>query len=368
MQTFLIVTAAVVFGLFLFLWLAVWYIKRKFKKLFGELGDALKGLAAGLGSTPQLRMNLEPAGDSPAHHPAEIAETTELLAARGYADAGRFLPNGSPAVVMHLFWNGERNLAAVAYDTQQNPPQIDVAASFEDGRYHFASNVSHDGHDKPPNYTYERQPDWTNEQLLDAADGIVPDDGRVIHAPDRLPQFIKDCYEAEMIWRANRGGYTDQEIRRSIEASGNEVTSQAMEMSKAALNGALSGGIETELRENFLQGSELSAARWEKIEDRFALIHPMTNADDLARCLHDLYPEEEPEDEDDEDDTPDLWDRLQTEAEAMLANHSPVEAFMRLARQAPRFAELEHLGHIEDPVPAEAYALPEQDDGEDDYG
>ncbi len=361
MKLFLLIVGGVVVGLFLFLVLAFQLIKWKLKRAFGDLGQAFEQFAKGMASMPTLRLKLEPAGETPANNPAEIAETRELLLAAGFRDAGRFLPNGNASIIMDLFYQDGEHLLAVAYDISDSPCRLDIAARFEDGRSHFFSNVKHDGLDKPEWCRYDRQPDASNADLIDAALDGMPDGGRVAYTPDQLPSEIEQSYEREMVWRVRRGGYTDDEIRRSVEASGNEATEQNMEMSKGMLQGALKNAIEVELREAFLKTTSLSAARWEAVEDRLAILHPMTDAEALAEHLGDLYPPVDDEteiDEDGEDEDDRRYEQNKATAEKLLQTHTPAETFTKLAEGTPRFSELEHLGQVLEPVPADFFALP----------
>ena len=363
MWTFLIVVAAIIVGLPLALLLAVvvlkWYIGHKLKDFGGSIEKAIEQMAAMAGATmPGMKIELKPAEQTPWHHPAEIAEASDLLTGKGFVEVDRYLVNGSNAIIMGLYHHPADHIEVALYDTKENPPKMDVSASYEDGeRYIFYTNIKHDGLDKPPYTSYERLQEMSNSELLEAALAGLPGEGRDPIDPATMVDEIKKVYEREQLWRVNRGGYTEQEIINTLKSAGEVVTKDTIESSMEAMNESLADELDDLLREDFLKTVDMPASEWEEIEDRFISVHPLSRPYQMVIDLTRLYPE-------DEQDRAEK--KLEKEIKKRLETETPIEVFAALAQGTPREAELKKLGETSEPVRAVYYATPPYEDEEED--
>lgn len=361
MYTFLLVAAGVFVGLLLFLLVAIWIIKRKLKSALGEFGDAIKAMGGLSEGAFNLRMRLQPAADLSWHHPAEIASLTDSLSDHGFQQVGLYTANDNLSLPLGLFCNQAQKLIAVVYDTPDKVAGIDVAAFYHNNDTQaFFTNVKAGGCvDKPPSATYHRHPELSHVALLEAALAGLPAEGRDPVEGESAPQMIEDFYYHEQLWRVNRGGYTEDEVRRTIAASGEDATPEHIVMSRRLMQSGLSSNVAEELHKQLLEQATLSASEYDDIQYRIAVVHPMTDADEIASNLIRLIAETDNEDEDAEDD---LYDKLEAKAQSMLESSTPIEVFTRMAQDMPRGSELKQICELHTPIPAVFYVLPDDDD------
>jgi hypothetical protein len=108
-----------------------------------------------------------------------------------------------------------------------------------------------------------------------------PDAPRLTVRLDDVPGHIKRVTEEIYFWRALRGGLTEAEFERQFAlARANEkpgadpeLRKRSEEMVRGMVRGQATGFLDDRFRERFLEESNLSAQRWEEIEDRILFVY-----------------------------------------------------------------------------------------------
>ncbi len=377
MKTVFLVGLGVLLGLFLFVYIAIWWVKRKLKGFLQEIGDAYKGLGEGFGSMPQYRVTLVDASDIPLHHPEQMATITNELAALGFEESGTYLDSGLKPPVIRGMANEAESIYAAIYDTAQQEPKLDLIRETQDGVYLMATTTEPQGLSQPPWRQIERAPGLGAGQLYDRLNQADVQGPYLPVSTDAFVTYFQDTYAKEIDWRIDRGGYTDEEIEQMIEASGglpedSEEPSgvDMMDMIRTAMKASLSSGLEEALLEAYLEQSGMSALEWEKIEDRVRFVHKVSDKQTLFGMLNELQvhepiPDDEDDDDDDEQDESDedsVYDRLLEQVDTALKTGDALAVFASLAEQQPRYGELKKLARLTEPALCDVYLFPGQPD------
>lgn len=370
MKIFLIVAAAIFCGLMLFLIAGYLFIRWKLRSLMSNLTDALGGLAGAfgaMGSLPPYRLELESV-EEPPHNPEALAEAEDYLRSQGFESAGRFQMPGSAEIMITVLAAAEQDAVALLYDVKDKGVRADIAAEYVDDRHVLFTSNPEDHLEKPDNHVVHRLKERGVEELYQAFLAERPDDPRRPVTVATAVDVLKASYDAEMAWRARRGGYTDEEIRLTIQSSSpdEQPDESTFEMVKSMMNGVISQGLEEDLREAFLEQSPLSAAEWDRVQDRLVVIHPMTTAEDMTGHLGSLldWPEEDDDAEDiddDEDDEPDEYDRLNERVEQAFESSGPFDVFQEVAPNLPQFAKVQKIEGIKTEIRSNFYIFPDSE-------
>lgn len=356
LEWFAIISAGVCFGLVLFVAVLYWWVRMKFRKLGETLGEALGELASMGGSLPHFRISLIVPDEFEWHHPERMTELADELTSLGFDDAGQFQLEQSPAMRLQGFVDESRQLVAAIYDVEDEKRYglFDFISAYEDGTEVNYSNKFDEGFAKPPFMKVIRDPEATPADMLERCLTERRTDGLLTRSVDDFKACIEASVAREMNWRVDQGGFSIEEVRSSASADGKIAEESALQMTQAILNNALSNGVDDVLREGFLETSDMSAAEWEKMRDRLAFIHGMTEAETLVDHLS-------PDDTDDEEDDDDAYEKLEEQVQSEVEAHGPIEAFRRLIDQRAMGAKIIHRASVTEPVKADIYILPERD-------
>lgn len=373
MKIVLLTALGVLLGLVLFLVVGFLLIKWKLKKLFGGLGDAFKGLSAGMSTLPQYRMKLTDAPGKPLYHPEPMAELTNELAALGFQEAGTYSAGeDSPILIRGMVHEADRILAAI-YDLPDQGPMMDLVRDTESGTHLMATSTTTQNLDRARWCRAEIYPGGGVEVLLSVLKQMDTQGPFQKVAVSAFKDVFEQAYAREMDWRVDRGGFTDDEVQRmagaAATATGDEASGmneQTLGLIRGAMHGALCGSLEQELREAFLDQTEMSAAQWDRVEDRIEMVHNLSDAATLTGLLGQLDQEpvvvDDMDDEDCEAEEDNRYEALNRRVEEELAFGKPAEVFAKLAAQQPLYGEMKKLAHMDRPSTCDVYLMPEQPD------
>lgn len=354
----LIVAGGVFLAIVALVAIALLWAKWKLSHLGMELHDALKQLADGVTDLPHFRIHLRPDVGFAWHHAEDGEAAVRSLRNRGFAEAGRYTAAESPGIrIVGLVYERESLLAAV-YDTHAAGVYVDVVCDYADGRHFTASNVADKGLAKPPDVTTLRYPGATAGELVDHALTQRPAGERLaVTAADFQPRF-EHAYAREMDWRARRGGYTADELRRVAEHESPEpVDDDAIEQVRLLFNSTLRSGVDDVLRERFLETSTMSAGEWDRVGERVIFIHDLLGAEEVADLFTPLLPDAEDE-EDEADPQAQEHERLIEQIATDARRTTPRQAFARALDVAPGGEQFERLGGVTEPIDADIYVRP----------
>lgn len=291
-----------------------------------------------LGRRPQLEWK----------DPATAQQQADALRAIGFTDAGFFVPHELPYLRLHALVKPDDSAWAVLYEHDKAGVWLDFFSRYADGTgVTYTTAPMGSEVEPPPGSTKVTEPgadpaDLYRRFLAERR----PEDLEPVSA-DAFTWTFEQAYARSMDWRNSRGGPTEEEIRRTLETSGKQVTDEEVAAVRAAQLEQALEGLEVALRERFLATTRLSAAEWEAVEDRLVFIHDLLPEERVALVF---YGAQGGDDEDDED-VPEIPRALRGLPARRL--------FARLNETAPPDRRFEKLDELSEPLPADVYASPE---------
>jgi hypothetical protein len=204
MDILVVVTAiltAVAFGL--------WFITRRFAGLLN----------------PPLRVRVVPDDSGGGLAKKMMQQYRPILDARGFDEIGMFRIPELPGLIMTAYTQPYQMVCAVVYDHPLTGCFVDVFSENERGQSLTVSNAPAGTElDQPPGH--DKVIDKTMS-VADLYDYLLRHRPSGPHVPIDASNFAAEfeaAYAREMNWRKNRGGVTEDEVRRSAEAMG--ITSE----------------------------------------------------------------------------------------------------------------------------------------------
>lgn len=231
----------IAFGLFLFIVLAIvvalLVLRAKFRKF-------VKNLAAEGGSSADetpLRIQLRPAPDHSWGTVGEIARHRAVFLQNGLQEAGTFTISNIPGIALQAFADPARSAYAVVYEHPTVGIWMDIYTRFADDSSVTYSNAKTAGLlDSPPGHEKKRFPaEAAPEEIVADFYATRPSKPAEPHTVEEFARRFEKAYYEDMVWRAQRGGATREEIERvaaqmdtpvdpaSIDLAQEELRSQA---------------------------------------------------------------------------------------------------------------------------------------------
>jgi hypothetical protein len=186
---------------------AVWYFLRKFSGFLN----------------PPLRIHLVPEIAGRRCSKEEIESYKHDLDSNGFDDIGSFRIPEIPGMVVIGFTQSYMNVCAVVYDHPLVGCFLDLYSESEDGRSLTVSNAAAGEElDQPPGREKVIDKTLSAPEMYDLVLRDRPaGPHKLIDASNFVDEF-QAAYAKEMDWRVNRGGVTEDEVRRSAAAVGVE--------------------------------------------------------------------------------------------------------------------------------------------------
>ncbi|MBD3177803.1 MAG: hypothetical protein GF320_21730 [Armatimonadia bacterium] len=295
------------------------------------------------------RLHLAAAPEPEWYHADDVAAASGALASLGFRDAGCFVPDEMPSLTLRGFHRPDDSAYAAIYDMHGVGTWVDMVIRYQDGSSLTVTNAPEgEDIDSPP----EAEKVWLRGATTEAVEAklreLAEDTPRTPVSSDAFVTDFERAYAQEMDWRNLRGGTTEEEVRRTALASGERLSEATLDemvdtYSQAAVDGLSEAALET-----FLRDATFTGAEWERIDGRFTVIHdrmPMEQVRQAAEAWLPVFRWE-----DDEIPWPELPDDLQ--------GH-PRAAFAFYVQHFEDAADLEHLGEVSAPLPADIYVEPE---------
>lgn len=336
--------AVVLLVLLIVAWrLVVWVFRKKLMDAMDPFQYAHVPPRLHLGRRPRIEWK----------DPAAVLQQADALHGVGFSDAGLFVPHEVPYLRIHALVRPEDSAWAVVYEHDKAGIWTDLYSRYEDGTGVTYTTAPMGAEvESPPGCTKVTEPGADLAELYHRFLGERRTEGLVAASADTFASIFEKAYAQSMDWRNSRGGPTEEEIRRTLEASGEEVTEEAVAAVRAMQLEQALEGLEVALRERFLATTRLSAAEWEAVDGRLLFIHDLLPEERVAL----LFYQAQGGDEDDED-VPEIPPALRGLPARQL--------FARLNETAPPDRRFEKLDELSQPLPADVYASPETDEPPD---
>ena len=351
MELFCIIVAAI-FVAFLFIVLTIYLL---FRFVFGRLLrqfanmalDATKGIVPFM---QPLRIVLQREVNWEWHDNAAVKRIVKPLKAAGFEDAGVYSMDEVPDVSIQALAQPEKSVYAVVYEHPDKGVWFEVVSRYENGAALSCSTAEETGLDRPPNNVVERfDPDTDPVEVYDQHLKRRPDKDLLPASTEGFKNDFERAYAAEMDWRFERGGFTEDEVRNNLKLLGDDTTDQQVKQVHAMQQVQVNQWLQTKLIENYRAKANIPDSKWRRVEHRMMFVHDRL----IPTEVHGLFTSCLDWD-DDEDAAQESADKAEKLSEELPAR----EAFEQMIEMLPEDRALKKVGHLTQPVAADVYLCP----------
>ncbi|MFO0999816.1 MAG: hypothetical protein U0936_05745 [Planctomycetaceae bacterium] len=161
-----------------------------------------------------------------------------------------------------------------------------------------------------------------------------------------------------MNWRIERGGATEQEIRRVCEKNGQDCTAEQVEQIQGLWKSAIGEFLSEQLLLAWRKDSGMPAREYDRIAHRLVVVHKrLTPAQVLEASRSDF----------DGDDADDEEDQNLDKVKAWCSSESTISAFRKLIKQKGTETHWTLICELKKPLVAEIWERAEEEHSENDF-
>jgi hypothetical protein len=240
--------------------------------------DKLKELEKSV-VAPPFRIQLVPDTDSPSAPFPAVQALVESLLQTGFVEAGAFRIWEMPGTRMRLLVQPETKVTACVYQ-MSGQTTLDLICRFEDGStLTFANSKTGGEFSRSEQHPSKRFPgagaaDLYTRMLAERGDRPL----RPVRIETAAEEFQAD-YAAGQDWLVERGGYTAEEIRREIVASGQKADSATVQFLRERYADAA--------LKNWWRSQPNAPLPWAEAKDRLVVIHDELKVADIEWIYED---------------------------------------------------------------------------------
>jgi hypothetical protein len=230
------IIALIVMTLLLLVGLWIGYHIWKFKRAMKDLGNSFKGITEAFkkGIVPDS-LGLEPAEDDAMAHDVALTSARAELEANGLRFGGTYRSSKMPSVLLATFADPDRGVTAAVANAGSFGITCDVVTMYEDGSAMTHRTLKSLGFDYPPQFHSVHVPDGKPADVL--ARHLAERDATKPFRrfePDEVADAMEEFNSVVARWRTERGGLTEDEVRRNLDIVGTEADDDAVKFVVAA--------------------------------------------------------------------------------------------------------------------------------------
>ncbi|MEW4566079.1 hypothetical protein AB1K70_26415 [Bremerella sp. JC770] len=342
MELFLQIVGGAFVALVLFVAIAYFLIRWKLRSWLKSLGALIaQGLA---GSVPPFRVkltkrsSLEDPEDEwvPDEHVQQFESLKEQFEKLGFTKLEEFYIE-EIVTPMCVLLDRDQSTMGVVYSHPAIGVWCDVVRRYQDGTGWTFGSTKYHGMDIPPFATQKFFPEESVEQIVTRFREEAPTADMVAITKEDFPAYFEKAYAREMDWRIERGGTTEEEIRRIAEINGDECTDETVRQVQLQWRTAIHEFLSDRALKRYRKQAELNSFEWDHLQSYGVVIHERMQAEQLLQVYdEDYYPDINLEDEADEDDDEysnelreqrEKWNQRISELSAALSHGTPQQVF-----------------------------------------
>jgi hypothetical protein len=355
MLTFLKLVAAFIVAIVVLVVAVVLFIRWKFRRFLKNMMEAAGAQASS--GVPPFRIKLEPHDDDDEmewFHNDDVQTQMQQFESSGFTPLGDYAVEGLPLQVRG-FQHQDHNVYGVIYDHVAAGVWSDVVRRYEDESSWTVSSAKEHGMDAAPWHTPCFLPGQSVNELLSRLLESSPASGIQTTGADKFVSRFEAAYKREMNWRIERGGATEQEIRRVCERNGQDCTAEQVEQIQGLWKTAIGEFLSEQVLRLWRKESGVSSREYERIAPDLVVIHDrLTAAQVLSQGYCDLDEEEEDE------------EQLAAQVENWCRVETPTAAFLKLIVIRKTGERRNRLAQFDKPLKAEIWERPNDSASGDD--
>ena len=358
MLTFLKLVAAFLVALVVLIAAIIFFVRWKVRKFLKNMMEAVETQASG--GVPPFRIKLEPQDDEDEvewFHDDDVKTQLQQFESSGFTLLGDYDVEGLPLKVRG-FQHQDHNVYGVIYDHVAAGVWSDVVRRYEDESSWTVSSTKEHGMDAAPWHTPCFLPGQPVNELLNRLLESSPATGIQTTGADKFVSRFEAAYKREMNWRIERGGATEQEIRRICEKNGQVCTAEQVEQIQGLWKSAIGEFLSEQLLRTWRKDSGMPAREYNRIADRLVVIHKRLTP---AQVLEAFRSDFDGDDSDEEDD------QVLNKVKAWCSTESPISAFRSLIKEKGTETHWTLICELKKPLVAEIWERAEEERSENDF-
>ena len=366
MVFFLKLVGASFVALLLLVAVGIYFIKYKFRKMFGGL---LEQLLTAAGTVPPFRIKLTPVADQEEFDEVRddaFEQLTQEIRQIGFRHIGDF--ESDVGIAFRAFYFADRRTHAVIYEHYAAGVWADFVRRDTDGNSWTYSTHKEHGMDSMPGKVAKFLPEMQVADVAQLLWSESPADNLVHVPPEDFAKYFQQRYAEEMNWNIKRGGPTEKEIRRVCELTDRECTSEGIQSIQAAWQESISNFLSENAIKQFNKENNFSRADAGLREYRVFAVHDRMPDRTLMQSVFEEFYVHDAEDEDD-DDEPDpeeqKWRATLEQVQQLRQSQSAIEIAEQLIKQSGEAERYEYIGEVSKPVKAHIWLRPSYEDDEE---
>lgn len=357
MLTFLKLVAAFIVAIVVLVAVVILFIRWKFRRFLKNMIEAVGAQASG--AIPPFRIKLEPRDiddETEWFHEDDVKTQMQQFESSGFTPLGDYDVEGLPLQVRG-FQHQDHDVYGVIYDHGAAGVWSDVVRRYDDESSWTVSSAKEHGMDAAPWHTPCFMPGQPVKELLSQLLEVSPASGIQTAGADKFVSRFEVAYKREMNWRIERGGATEQEIRRVCEKNGQECTAEQVEQIQGLWKSTIGEFLSEQLLRVWRKDSGMPAREFDRISDRLVVIHKRLTPSQVLEASRSDF---------DGDDVDDEEDQNLDKVKAWCSSESTISAFRKLIKQKGTETHWTLICELKKPLVAEIWERAEEEHSEDD--
>jgi hypothetical protein len=351
LQAFLAIIGGIALAIVGLLALGLFLLRWKFRTVLRQFDDVGEAVGVAGYVVPPMQIRLRPDNSYEWRDQAQVHAVGDELSERGFIRIGTF--NSEPVTVPIEAWHDpQQSIYATICEDSDTGVWLDVLSLGEDDSSFTVSSGPGDQFVRPSDFQLKQLPGGTPTDVLSWFFENRPEHQARRTSAESFATTFEDLWQRMMNVRTEQGPPSEDEIRRVCHAQGDgelqlEVVERIREMWQSQINDA----VERQIREAFLEGTQLTALEWDRIRDRVVFVHDDLTAEELAAMI-DL------EWDGSVDDLDDAYDVAEERAYELLGEASARSVFIRMNSELHAASRFEKIGAVTHPAAADVYVGP----------
>ncbi len=363
MLAFLKIVAAAFVALVILIVIIVLFIRWKFRSFMAGIMDKVKNEASS--GVPPFRITLsrteeddeDDSDDSGWSHSDDVRRLTEDMIGAGFTAIGDFDVEELP-LKLRAFQHHDHQAYGVIYDHFVAGSWCDVVRRYADDTSWTCSTGKQHGMDSPPHSNSQHFPGESVKTVLDRLLESSPATGYLKAGADTFVRAFESAYSREMNWRIERGGPTEEEIRRISSMGGQECTQEQIDAVQKQWRLAIGQFLSDRMIRSWRKDSGIAQADFEAVAWRTVAVHKRLLPEQiLALVDEDFSPEYYSGPDEDEPETLE-WERDLNLLREWCREGSAISAFNQLLVSRQLDSKWEKLGSVDKSVRGEIWRRP----------
>ena len=377
MALFLKIVAAFFVAICIFVVALIWFVKVKLRSFAGDLMKQV--MAAATPTVPPFRMKIRPVDseDIEWSNETELNRLSEEFEVAGFEQISDYQTDDAP-VALRAFYHPEQNSYGVIYEHPAAGYWCDVTRRYTDESSWTITSTKEHGMDSPPSSRVVFMPQEPIAVLFEKLLEVSPVNNIEPCSAEGFQKRFETGYAKEMNWQIDRGGPTEQEIRRIAEINGQECDQQMVDTIQEQWKSAIADFLSERVIQMWKKENPDSADERAGIQHRVTVVHNRSTSQQLMNavfpdfCMDDL--DELDADDFDLDDPDDRQEFEQLERRKALMQQLKMDlragsvrsAFEKLLTSAGVADQWKKLGEVARPINSDLWLQPEFIDDDDD--